>query len=419
MIRLAVCFGLMWGCASLSAGDEVSMKKTLAQWDQQLKEWHAAEEQAVTPQEKDKVLREYPDGADIALALWKAVDAKSFKEEWACPAVVWWLNHIALFKQIIPPNELQKSVSALWKAVDEVHYQNPLIAGACATFAQSSDVRVYRMLEKVYTANPNEKAKGCAALALALFLDRTNVLSEAEWGGSEMKRAKRVFYVREALLKAPNEPFGTGCVGDIASEEVYRLRYLAEGALSPLVSVKDRAGQKVALPVRDKNTILFFCTPDDEESVSILSKSAVFQTQYPEFVFCPVLAGMSRDEAIQRLSACEIACDFYLDDTGDASHAWRVRHDRCSAGSQGDSEGIAHWWRVRHTPAVALISDKGRLLYWGAPDMNFQAKLDECRQKMVEKERQRKQFTTSSERSSEQSTKDSQTPELRPLPQFE
>lgn len=419
MIRLAVCFVLMWGCAFFSAGDEVAMKKTLAQWDQQLKEWRAAEEQAVTPQEKDKVMREYPDGSDIASALWEAVDAKSFKEEWACPAIVWWLNHIALFRQTVSPNELKKTVSALWKSVDEVHYQNPLIAGACAVFSRSSDVRVYRMLEKIYTANPSEKTKGCAALALALFLDQTNVLSEAEWGGRDVKRAKRVFYVREALLKASNEPFGAGCVGDVATEEVYRLRYLTENALPPLVRVKDRAGRTVMLPVRDKNTILFFCTPDDEESISVLSRNAVFQTQYPEFSFCPVLSGMSRDEVIQRLAQHEIACDFYLDDTGDVAHAWRVSHSRCSVGQQGESGDIAHWWRVRQLPAVALISDKGRLLYWGAADMNFQAKLDECKQKISEKEGQSKQLPSGSGRSSELLPKASQTPELRPLPNFE
>lgn len=419
MVRLVACFGLAWACASLSAGDEVSMKKTLAQWEQQLKEWHAAEEQAVTPQEKDKVLREYPDGADIASALWKAVDTKSFKEEWACPVVVWWLNHIELFKQIVPPNELQKSVAVLWKSVDEVHYQNPLIAEACAVFSQASDVRVYRMLEKIYAANPNERAKGCAALALALFLDKTNVLSEAEWGGREMKRAKRVFYVREALLKAPNEDFGTGCVGDIAAEEVYRLRYLTENALPPLVTVKDRSGRAVTLPVRDKYTILFFCTPDDEESISVLSKRAVFQSQYGEFAFCPVITGVSRNEAVQRLSERGIVCDFYSDDSGDAAHAWRVHHSRCSAGRQDDSGDVAHQWRVRRLPAVALISDKGRLLYWGASDMNFQAKLDECKQKIVEKDHRGRQSLPTTDKSSEQPIESSRTPDLRPLPDFE
>ncbi len=342
--------------SSLNAG-EAALQRALAKWDLQLREWAAAVDQAATAEERARAQAGKPDGMDLAQELWKAVGYRSMYETWACPAVVWWLNHPHALAKVVPPAELKTAFSRFWKAIDAVHYQDPRIAGACEALSRSNDVRVYRMLAKIYAANPDDRARGCAAMGLALYLNRTNVLSEAEWGGKDMMRAKRLFYVREALLKAPGAPFGDSTIDKVAAEEVYRLRNLSEGSIPPMVSVLDSGGKAVNLPVRNRPTILLFCTPGDEASASVLSRSVVFQSQYPEFVFCPVISSMSREEASAALAEQGIACDFYLDPDGEAARAWRMEE-----------------W-----PRVALISERCRLLYYGAPNLDFQTRLDACK----------------------------------------
>lgn len=394
MRKFLVQAALLLALSPFAPGDEELMKNALAQWEQQIREWRAAVSQAEGEREKEKARAGRPDGTEIADALWKAVGANSFREEWACSAVVWWLERPGLFEQTVPAEERKKAVGALWKSVEEVHYQNPLIAGACAALSRSADVRVYRVLEKIYAANPDDRAKGCAALALAFFLNKTNVFSEAEWGGDEMKKARRVFYVREALLKAADAPFGESTVGELAEEEIYRLRHLSEGSMAPAVTVIDGSGRAASLPLRGRASVLFFCTPDDEESVAVLKRSAVFQTQYPEFAFCPVVYAPNRDEAERRMALCGIACDFFLDADGEAARVYRV--DRA--------------------PAVALVSANRRLLYFGAPDLNFQTRLDDCKREMT---RQKEAAARESGEEEPPPVEKQAPPGLRPMPRFD
>lgn len=390
MIRL-----LALACAALLLAaplfaSEAALQKALSKWDLQLKEWEAAVEQADTPDERARVQAEKPDGTELAQELWKAVGYRSMRETWACPAVVWWLNHPHALAQVVPPAELPEVFSRFWKAIDAVHYQDPRIAGACEALSRSNDVRVYRMLAKIYAANPDDRARGCAAMALALYLNRPNSFSEAEWGGKDMMRAKRLFYVREALLKAPGAPFGHGTVDQAAAEEVYRLRNLSEGSIPPIITVLDTNSKPVRLPVRDKPTVLFFCTPNDEASVSMLNRAAVFEAQYPEFAFCPVISSMSRQEAAAALAGQGVDdCAFFLDPRGEAAQAWRMKD-----------------W-----PRVALISQRCRLLYYGVPNLDFQTLLDACKA-----ERERDAVSLNDGVSNTAPGEQSQRPESEPSP---
>lgn len=394
--------------------NEAALQKALAKWDLQLKEWEAAVEQAATPVEKERIQAEKPDGTELAQELWKAVGYRSMRETWACPAIVWWLNHPHALTQVVPPAELPEVFSHFWKAIDAVHYQDPRIAGACEALSRSNDVRVYRMLAKIYAANPDDRARGCAAMALALYLNRPNAFSEAEWGGKDMMRAKRLFYVREALLKAPGAPFGDGTVDEAASEEVYRLRNLSEGSIPPIITVLDMNGKSVRLPMRDKPTVLFFCTPNDEASMSMLSRAAVFETQYPEFAFCPVISSMSRQEAAAALAEQGADCKFFLDPRGEAAQAWRMKE-----------------W-----PRVALISQRCRLLYYGVPNLDFQTLLDACKAEQERDALSLQEGSSSNSPAEPPRSKpspapavepadagplpgtDSQPPDLRPMPSF-
>lgn len=348
----SVCLAALY--ASPLVANEAALQQSLAKWDLQLEEWRAAVQQASTPEEKARALAQKPDGQELAQELWRAVGYRSMHEPWACPAVVWWLNHPQALAKVVPQAELGKAFERFWKAIDAVHYQDPRIAGACAALSQSSDVRVFRMLEKIYAANPDNKARGAAAMALALYLNRTNSFSEAEWGGKDMMRAKRLFYVREALLKAPGVPFGESTVEKVAAEEVYRLKNLSEGSIPPIIAVADKSGKIHSLPERNKPTILFFCAPGDEASASMLGRAVVFKTQYPKFAFCPVVSSVPRQKAAELFAEQGVAADFYLDAQGEAAQAYRMEA-----------------W-----PRVALISHRCRLLYYGLPNLDFQTRLD-------------------------------------------
>ncbi len=369
------------GCILPTQADEKAMQDALSRWQQRVSEYEAALSVAQTDEQKAAVAA--PDAADVAAALWKSISTKTgerdemvaptaeermkgakpelrkvstyaFEETWAAPAVFWFINRPQQLARLYEnkPRQLSFFADALIKSIDMRHYNSPHIAGACAKLAESPSVRVYKILEKVYSRNQDATARGCAALAMSLML--TNPTISAAEGSETVARGKRIFFLKQALNLTPeNTAFGQSTVTQVASELAYVLRHLSVGCIPPQIKVRDMAGKEHAFPVPGKTTLLFFWSTDEEVGSRMVVKGDSLQTQYPGIEFCPITVHQDAENRSARLQELGIAHS-YMDNAENAG-------------------GLAY--RVRQLPTAVLTNERCQILYIGYPDMKLQTAL--------------------------------------------
>lgn len=368
---------------SAAQADEAAMKQALAAWNQRMTEYRAALSLATTDEQRAALPAPAPE--EIAPALWKAVRTQTgmrevsegsasrkkgkkdeaglkkaptyeFEEEWAAPAVIWFINHPDAFAKLFEKNpaRLPGYAEALLNSVKSKHYSSPLIAEACPKLAESSSAQVYEIVEKIFERNPSPAARGCAALALSIMLENPT-LSSAE-GGMARVRSKRVYYIKQALNLAPSDTeFGAVSLTAAAEEQIYRLRNLAIGAIPPQIKVKDEQGKAVTLPVQGKPHLIFFWSPAEDVGLSIMSKQERLLNSYPNLELCPIIPFTDEEGWEAELEKAGIT-HFYMDD---------------AAGTAGAA------YRVAQLPHAVLVSENARILYSGYPDMQLQTALTE------------------------------------------
>lgn len=368
-------------CMAPAMADEKAMQDALNRWQQRLSEYDAALSVAQTDEQRAAIAE--PDGAEVAFALWKSICTKTgerdewveptaeermqgakpgthkvstyaFEEAWAAPAVFWFINRpqqlAALFEG--KPRQLSFYADALLKSIDKRHYNSPHIAASCAKLAESPSVRVYKILEKVYTRNQDATARGCAALAMSLML--TNPTIAAAEGSETVARGKRIFFLKQALNLTPEKTqFGSGTVTEVASELAYVMRHLSVGSIPPQIKVRDMEGKEHALPTPGKTMLLFFWSVDEEVGSSMVAKGDSLKKQYPGLEFCPITVHQDTESWSARLQELGV------------SHSYMDNAE--------NSGGMAY--RVRQLPMAVLINERCQILYIGYPDMKLQTAL--------------------------------------------
>lgn len=387
-------------CMAPAHADEAAMKKALEGWEQQMTEFQAAKKVAKT--EGQRAALKFPDGYDVAKKLWKAVNRRTgereemvrpsaaermkgatdqkkdiptyeFEEPWAAPAVAWFINHPQAFAQIFGDKQRQVSyyANAMLESVARVHYNHPAIAEACAKMSESSSVRVYEMLEKIYSRNQDPTARANAALALSIMLGNPAV-SSAE-GSDAMARSKRVYYLKQALNLAPEEAmFGDMSLSEAGLEVAYILRHLTVGSIPPQMTLSDGQGKQVSFPVPGKANLLFFWSPAEPNGLRLVSKSEQIHQQYPELEFCPITSYSDTEEWKATLQEQGIPFSYMDDEQGTAGKAYRITQ----------------------LPTAVLVNDKCQILYIGYPGLQLQTALDNL---FSDKTAQRKRVTIGEE----------------------
>lgn len=358
-------------------GTEAAMKQALAAWDARLSEYKAAVEQAPTPEAKAAVAA--PDGTDVAPALWQSVcgvtatrqeEVKSrkgekqlrtvrsyeFEQAWAAPAVARLLNNPAALAAAIgtdKPKQISAFTDALKKAFSATHYSAPAAAEVCATLASGTSVDEYDTLEKIYTRNQDSTARACAAMGMSLMLSNPMVSGVA--GSEAMVRAKRVYYLKQALLLAKDDTeFGGVPLTKVAEEQAYRLRRLSPGCVPPQFTVRDGQGKEHTFPETGRMNLIFFWSPQESVGSALISRLPQVQQQYPDLLICPVCTALTEEE---RAAVRELAGDsaLYTDD------------------EQGS---VGRAYRVNVVPTAVLLSANSTILYIGYPDLKLQTALE-------------------------------------------
>lgn len=339
-------------------GGEEGMKQALAKWKSQVGDWSTAYEHASSDADKERLLKVQPDALAAGKELWKAVPVSEFRESWAFPAVAWWMSNPDLLVAVVPEKERAAAAEALLAAMEKVHFLSPAAADVCAALSAGASVRMYKVLESIYLSNSSSRAKGCAALGMAVMLGKSSEAEQREYvfGGAELARSQRLLYVKEALLRCPDAPFGGATVEAVAVEEIYRLSHLVEGRVPPVLEVKSADGATVKLPSTAKPTLVLFWSPEDETSLSIMAMMDEFRSKHPGIAVCPVVSGVKLAELPGLMEKRGLQAESFVDEEGKA----------------------AADYRLPALPYAFLIGVDGKTIYCGYPDMALQAKIREC-----------------------------------------
>lgn len=379
----AIPAALIGAAASVSA-DQAAMSIALLQWEQQLREYQAALKVAQTDDQR-AALRT-PDGKDIAQALWKSVNKKTgtrdklvrpsdeermngatdsvkkvatyeFDEYWATPAVVWFLNHPQAFASVFDnkPRQVSYFANAMIESVERIHYASPHIAEACAKLAESPSVRIYEILEKIYTRNQNPAARANAAMAMSILLSNPSIASAES--SPAIARSKQYYFLRQAVLQAPDDAmYGSVTLNEMATEMAYALENLSMDAVPPQVEVIDKDGNKVLLPTPGQPTLLFFWTPNESIGLDIVQRQELLTKQFPNLRFCPISVHQDAEQWQSMLTELGIP-QAYMD------------NEKNSAGQA---------YRISQLPFAVLVNERCRILFIGFPNQQLQAALNNC-----------------------------------------
>ncbi len=380
---LALSLLLATAAAPLTA-TPADMTKALYNWRQQMTEYRAALRHARTPEQQAAV--RLPDANTVAGPLWKSISGKTgqrevtvqpspeermrgvkpgtekrdtyeFEEEWAAPAVIWFVNHPQELARLYEgkPRQVAFYADALLDTLERTHYSSPMVAEGIAKLTESGTARAYTILEKIYTRNNDPIARGYAALGMSVLLG--NPLVAAEAGSPAMARGKRVYYLKQALALTPEaSEFGGVPVSDIVLEQSYRLKHLAVGSVPPQVSVSDRAGKTTTLPLPGKPTLILFWHPGEQVSADMARKLPTLKQKYPELELAAITAAPDSEESERALEESGVESTYVDDAKGSTAHAFRVAQ----------------------MPTAVLLNDRCHILYIGYPDMHLQAAIDSC-----------------------------------------
>ena len=347
--------------------DQTSMNAALNEWEQQVAEYKENLKKARTADQYQAI--QQPNAEEAALLLWQSVKAKTgkrmrngtsvnkyeFDEPWAAKAVVWFLNHPQDFAKVFGTKQKRISfyANAMIESVEHTHYASPHIAEACAKLAQSPSVRIYELLQKIYTRNQDYASKANAAMAMSILLSNPTIAS-AE-GSPEAARNKQLYFLRQSILLAPeNTMFGDISLADMAKELSYALEHLSIDSIPPQMELINQNGQKVLLPEPGKATLIFFWTPQESIGSDIVRRQQQLLQQFPDLQFCPVTTHQDFEEWTDMLNDNEIPL--------------------CYMDNEQNCAGIAY--RVSQLPMAVLVNEKCRILFIGFPNQQLQAALN-------------------------------------------
>lgn len=382
MNRYLASFALLSSLAvSPVCGSEEELKQALSLWEQRMQEYHAAVEQATTPQQKAAI--PMPNTEEIAPAIWKAISAKTgtrqetvdtynergrrekqtisvsayeFDEPWAAAGVVWMLQNPNAFAAAFANKKEDRTAyygEALVKSIERVHFASPLIREICPVFAANGAAKEYELLQKIYQRNRDAATRASAALSLSLLLN--NPMVSAMEGSEAMSRGKRIYYLKQALLLAPKgTSFGASTLEQVAMEQAYRLRHLAVGSVAPKITLKDMEGKTHQLPATDKHNLLIFWSPEEAGGTHIVANQEKLTRQYENLQVWPITP-FQTPEAASTIPT-NTGVNYTLMD---------------------DSNGTAgNTYRITSVPTVVLIGPDSKILYYGAPNLQLQTALD-------------------------------------------
>lgn len=309
IILLAI---LIMAQASASPADAQRIKRTfeLAQETAQLKL-----KIATTEEERQAAWAKRPSFPETADELWSEISS-SLTEDWSIPYAAFYLNLTHLSGVSDP--KIAKNRQLVLDVFENHHIQKQQVGEFYIALAQTKSSRGLGILEKVIATNPDQKCRGVAALAAALYMKGL--------GEDPEVIKKRLTHLRTAIINAAEEPIGDTKVSDLASEEIFFISYLMKGRIPPEFSGTDVGGRIIrSSDFKGKITILIFwnsASPEITKVIEVANKWVEKYTGKPVAIvgITPEPLGQVRDYQADET----IRWNNIIDSKGEISALYRV-----------------------------------------------------------------------------------------------
>jgi len=304
--------------------------------------WMLGMKLATTPEARQELIANRPDPNAAATGLWRII-APDLEKDWTIPYAAFFLG-ISSNTTVTDDSGTTKAAFVterrrILKTFSETHLKKPGITPFTIALIDSGESQAFSLLEKIATENPDEATQGIAALGAALLLK--NLGDEPEL------MAKRLNFLRDAIIKSADQTVGGTSVADIASDELYIIRYLTKGREAPPLSGTDVANRPVRLSdFKGKTVVLLFWDAKTDETDRIIRLTNQLVTKYGGQ---PVTVLGVTPESAGRIRTLQ----------GDGSILWNNISD--------PADKLAGEYRIGNRPAVFVIDAEGKIQYTGLP----------------------------------------------------
>lgn len=354
------CFGflilVLFLLFGTSFADVAGVTKIMQKWDADMKQWSLAYSTA-DASFREQLLKSKPDPDDVVEKLWSQLQPVLNKQE-SVEGVVWMFNNLSSVGKKYGHKRSMDIVGKLLDAVNNNFAEVKGIGKICHSLASATDYRCKQILTKIRETNPNPVDQGLAALGLSIAMMESHGLLRDD---PRINRI-RITYIREAILKSFDEPYGQSTVSTVTGGLLYDINNLSVGRKAPSFSIKSNENTELAIP-SGVPTLLVFCSPGDVHSMKMAADSEQIEAQYPGLKVIPICP-IKKDQAVQIMNVAGMENALYLDE--DAS--------------------IFKQYRVVSTPFVYFIDKAGNIRLRGQPDMVFDVAMKQAMTASASKE---------------------------------
>ncbi len=341
MRNLYLSFFLAALIAPLQASPEAA-ERVKRGYELTMEKWTLKNKLATTPAERAALSSERPDPFAAAAEIYRVI-LPSLKETWTLPYSAFFLE---TSQHLVAPNEQGVPAPAYRKERDRLsanislnHSKAPEIAPVCIAWAASNNAQNLPYLEKVASENPDKGTQGIAALGSALLLKTLGDDPEI------MKR--RLGYLRTAIIQASEKSIYDRSVADIATDELFTIRYLSKGRTAPPLSGTDVSGRAVSLSdFKGKITVLLFWDAQSPNTDQVINLNNQLVEKF-------------RDQAVTVLGVTPEPLDRIRALQADGQIKWNNLID--------PSEKLSAEYRITSRPTVFIIDSTGTIQYTGLP----------------------------------------------------
>lgn len=304
--------------------------------------WALKYQLAATPADKQVLLASRPNPETAAKELWVSI-ASSLKEDWTIPHAAWFLkitrNLTAIGADGNTRTAFSEERTRILAAFSANHLKKPDIGAFCIALAESGDPQALGILEKVIAENPDKPTQGIAALGASMLLKGL--------GDAPEVMAKRITFIRTAIIQASDQKVGSTTVADIAADELYVINNLSKDRIAPDISGTDVGGRVIRLSeLRGKIVILLFWDAKSVDTDKIIDLTNNLALKYEGK---PVAILGITPESLDRIRALQ----------GAGSIKWNNIID--------PTDKLAKEYRVASRPAVLVLGTDGKIEYSGLP----------------------------------------------------
>ncbi|MFK7852207.1 MAG: peroxiredoxin family protein [Akkermansiaceae bacterium] len=297
---------------------------------------------AQTPAEKQALWDKRPDAKKTAADTWRLI-GPSLAQDWTIPYATFFLtltrNLVTTDSRGIATPDFIPQRERIIEVFSKNHLQKPGIGAFAIALAESGDPQAIGTLEKIINTNPDNVTKGVAALGASMLLKNLGDATEV------MK--KRLKYLRLAIIHAADQTIGDTSIADIASDELFVIRYLSKGRQAPDFSGTDVASRVIRLSnFKGKITLVLFWDAKTTETDKVIQLTNQMVDKY-------------LDKPVQILGITPESLTRIRELQADGSIKWNNIID--------PAEKISGEYKVANRPLVIILDEKGTIQYTGLP----------------------------------------------------